>query len=137
MLTKIKLFYQIRKFYKIYGDDNFIKSISDMTADNLHDVLFDINELQTVNSYHFGEEAYRLDAWLCKLQRQINDFCEKPKHSKKFLVVILLVSVSIFGGYTIGRQQAIRSAELYDITEEGYDISFGDEVHNYTFEEVQ
>lgn len=138
MLTKIKLFFKIRKFYKIYGDENFITSISDVTADNLHDVLFDINEALQANAYCFYEEAYEMDAWFKKLQDQINDYCDrKQRHNKKGIITVLLVAVALIGGYTIGRQQAIHSAELYDITEEGYDISFGDEVHNYTFEEVQ
>ena len=48
MLTKLYLFYQIRKFYKIFGEvlnSHFINKLSDITHDNLYDVLFDINEV--------------------------------------------------------------------------------------------
>ena len=52
----------------------------------------------------------------------------------KKLVTILLVTLSIAVGYTIGRHNTIISAELYNITEDGYDISFDDEVHSYSFD---
>lgn len=80
MLTKIKLFHQIKKFYKIYGNklnSDFVHKLSDITTDNLFDVLFDINEILKVNSYSFYDEAYELDAWLNKLQAQIINFREK------------------------------------------------------------
>ena len=54
---------------------------------------------------------------------------------KKFIVIIALVALAFVGGYTIGRQQTIRQAELLDITDTEYHINFGDEVHTYTFEE--
>ncbi len=71
MLTKIKLFYQIRKFYNIFGDEvghNFITKLSDVTTDNLYDVLFDINE--ALSEYR-GYEDLPLYVWLNKLQKQI------------------------------------------------------------------
>ena len=55
----------------------------------------------------------------------------------KKLIAIILVALTFIGGYTIGRQHTIRQAELYDIAEDGYFLNFGDEVHSYTFEEVE
>ena len=55
---------------------------------------------------------------------------------KKSITIIL--SLLIFaGGYAIGRRDAIHSAELLDVTAQEYHISFDNEVHSYTFEEVQ
>lgn len=55
----------------------------------------------------------------------------------KKLVSVILIAVALMVGYTIGRQQTIHQAELYEITEDGYYLNFGDEVHSYTFEEVE
>lgn len=139
MLTKIKLFHQIKKFYKIYGEklgSDFIHKLSDITTDNLYDVLFDINEILEVNSYSFYDEAYDLDAWLNKLSTQIQNFREGKKHryNKSIIITSILVALALTIGYTIGRHNTIHSAELHNITSEGYDISFGNEVHNYTFD---
>jgi hypothetical protein len=54
---------------------------------------------------------------------------------KKTIAIIALVVLAFVGGYTIGRQQTIRQAELLEITNTEYYINFGDEVHIYTFEE--
>lgn len=80
MLKKIHLFHQIKKFYKTYGEvvnSNFINKLSDITNDNLFDVLFDINEVLEANALCFYEEAYALDTWLNKLQTQIINFRER------------------------------------------------------------
>ena len=53
---------------------------------------------------------------------------------KKTIAIIALVALALVGGYTIGRQQTIRQAELLDVTDTEYHINFGDEVHTYTFE---
>ena len=76
MLKKIQLFPKIRKFYKIFGSEigsNFIIKLSDITKDNLSDVLFDINEILKANSTCFCEEAYELDIWLNKLNAKISE----------------------------------------------------------------
>ena len=87
MLTKIILFCQIRKFYKIFGDevgDNFIAKMSDITNDNLNDVLFDINEV-------YYEDANPMTAWLDKLRAKIYNYLEKPKFPTADFVVLLAV----------------------------------------------
>ncbi len=135
MLKKIRLFHQIRKFYKTYGSElgsNFITKVSDITADNLYDVLFDINEVLEA----YADCFYETDVWLNKLKAQINDFRE-PKYNPNSSVAItaVIVAITLLGGYTIGRYHAIRQAELLESTESEYHIGFGDEVHVYTFED--
>ena len=76
MLKKIYLFHKIRKFYSIYGSEvgaNFIKHLSDMTADNVHDVLFDLNEV--LDAYEYGcYEEDEMYIWLDRLKKQIITF---------------------------------------------------------------
>lgn len=72
MLTKIRLFFQIRKFYKIFGfavGESFITKLSDMTADNVYDVLFDLNEV-------LDDYDDEMTDWLNKLQCQIINYKE-------------------------------------------------------------
>lgn len=52
----------------------------------------------------------------------------------KTFIAIILVALALVGGYAIGGQQTIKQAELYSVTEDGYYIGFGDEVHAYIFE---
>lgn len=145
MLNKIKLFYQIKKFYKIYGEElgsDFIDDLSDITDDNLWSVQFDINEVLDAYKYCFYEKAYEIDGWLRKLDKDIQNFREGNntnilKHSKSIIFTSVVALITTVGGYTIGKNHTIKSAELHNITSEGYDISYGDEVHNYTFEEVK
>ena len=136
-MSKIKLYFSIKKFYNTFAEEvgsNFITKLSDMTDDNVMSVIFDINEVLEANANCFCEEVYEMDAWLNKLQSQIVGYCEKPQHNYKTAIAITLVAVSMVCGYTIGRQHTIRQAELYDITEDGYYINFGNEVHSYTME---
>lgn len=88
MLKKIKLFHQIKKFYKLFGEElgsDFIHHLADLTTDNLSDVLFDINEMLTANTYCWNAEAYTLDAWLNKLRIQVENFRKsKTKQYKGF-----------------------------------------------------
>jgi hypothetical protein len=135
MLKKIYLFHQIRQFYKTYGSElgsNFIHKVSDITNDNLFDVLFDINEVLEAYADCFCET----DVWLNKLKAQINDFRE-PKHKPNSSVAITaaIVAITLLGGYTIGRYHTIRQAELLESTESEYHIGYGNEVHVYTFED--
>lgn len=72
-MNKLLLYFSIKKFYKIFGEEvgaNFITKLSDMTTDNVMSVTFDINEVLTANANCFYEEAYALDAWLTKLERR-------------------------------------------------------------------
>ena len=50
-------------------------------------------------------------------------------------VITIVLTLLIFAvGYTIGRYDAIYSAELLDVTAQEYYISFDEEVHAYVFE---
>lgn len=101
MLTKIRLFVQIRKFYKLFGAEvgsSFINKLSDVTTDNVYDVLFDINEIRGVCE----------DAWLDKLQNQILHFCSKlpkiqtPKEYDYTAIFVLLAVATLVGGFIFG-----------------------------------
>lgn len=105
MLTKIKLFYQIKKFYKIYGEDNFINSLSDMTSDNLYDVLFDINEALEANSTCFCSEAYDLDIWLNNLYDNIESF--RNAKSKVLTNLLTIISVALILWFAISTVEVI------------------------------
>ena len=97
MLTKINLFFQIRKFYKTFGTEvgaNFITKLSDITSDNLYDVLFDINEVLETNATCFCEDAYETDIWLKNLEAKINNF-RNPK-PKSILKKVLLAIVCVY-----------------------------------------
>ena len=96
MLTKIHLFMQIRKFYKLFGSEvgaSFINKLSDVTTDNVYDVLFDINEIREVCE----------DPWIDQLQNQILHFCSRlpkiQKHDYTVAVFILLAVATFVGGF--------------------------------------
>lgn len=79
MLTKIRLFHRIRKFYKTFGYTNFTAKLSDMTKDNLTDVLFDINEVL----------EWEDDEWLVDLYNDIQTYIEaKPSIILNILLII-------------------------------------------------
>lgn len=78
MLNKIILFFQIRKFYKLFGSEvgnSFINKVSDMTADNVHDVIFDVDQICCY--YELEYDEYKMTAWLYSLRRKVINFCCK------------------------------------------------------------
>ena len=85
--------------------------------------------------YHIFGEAIGVHTKI----RNLND--EAPKHNYKPLLkaiaIILAISTALILGLHIGRAYTIRQAELLETTNDTYFISFGDEVHEYTFEEVR
>ena len=56
---------------------------------------------------------------------------------KTIIKAIALTLVALVIGFYIGRNSTIKQAELLEITNDTYYISFGDEVHEYTFEQVR
>lgn len=56
---------------------------------------------------------------------------------KTFIKTILIMLITLAVGFYVGRSYTIRQAELLETTNDTYYISFGDEVHEYTFEEVR
>lgn len=54
----------------------------------------------------------------------------------KKLILALAIILALVGGFIIGRQYTIRTAELLESTDTEYHISFGDEVHSYTVDLV-
>ena len=56
---------------------------------------------------------------------------------KALAKAMALILVALALGFYVGRSYTIRQAELLETTNDTYFISFGDEVHEYTFEEVK
>lgn len=70
-MKNLLLYIRIRKFYKIYGDilgSDFINKLSDMTYDNLYDVLFDLNEILEGYDDHTEHWLYKLYA---RIEREL------------------------------------------------------------------
>ena len=65
------------------------------------------------------------------------DFLHSYKLLLKATAIILVIATALAFGINIGRSYTIRQAELLETTNDTYFISFGDEVHEYTFEEVR
>ena len=96
MLNKIHLFHKIQKFYKIFGMTNFIHRPSDMTSDNLFDVMYDINEVLDESKYIFNEETYEQDVWLNKLLGDIETMRECMTKRSNLLKCIILGAIIIY-----------------------------------------
>lgn len=113
MLTKIKLYYKINKFYDIFGEyigSNFINKLSDITKDNLYDVLFDLNEVLTV----YEEDPNSMTVWLKTLYTQIINFCERKFSIKKILTTTLMILLAIYLGWTVLSVAEILTKNLSD-----------------------
>ena len=94
MLTKIKLFNKINRFYSIFHTevgDNFIHSLFDMTNDNLYDVLFDINEAIKAQEWGFYQDTNKHTAWLKSLYHDIEEY----RKTRTPWLVKLLATLSI------------------------------------------
>ena len=100
MLNKIKLFYKIRKFYKIFGSEigaNFITKLSEMTKENVNDVIFDINEALEGYDDHKDEMA----KWLRRLRRSIKNYRE-PRHiTAGDIVGVISFALLLWGALSI------------------------------------
>ena len=75
-MLKIKLAYDINRFYKIFAEvlDRvpFHTKVRDLKAEGfLLDVQFDVREVLEAYANCFYEEAYKMDAWLTRLDRNI------------------------------------------------------------------
>lgn len=55
---------------------------------------------------------------------------------KTLIKAVALILVALVVGFYVGRGYTIKQAELLEVSNEGYFINFGDEVHEYIFEEV-
>lgn len=146
MLNKIMLCHNINKFYHIFGEaigvtptHTKLRDLND--TDFLLGVQFDIKEALEAYKYGFGKEEYETYAWLNKIYEQIATLREAPKHNYKPLLTVtaitLVIAAALVLGLHMGRSYTIRQAELLETNNDTYYISFGDEVHEYTFEEVR
>lgn len=77
MLQTLKLFHDIKRFYKIFGDeissDPHIKLRDLKSHDFLLGVKFDIYEALGFSAYTFNEPTYSMDIWLTKIINHINN----------------------------------------------------------------
>lgn len=145
MLNKIMLCHNINKFYHIFGETLDIKPcrthIRDLNdTDFLLGVQFDIKEALEGYEDCFDEDAYETYAWLNNMYKQITTLRETEHNYKPLLnatAITLAIITALIVGLNIGRSYTIRQAELIETNNDTYFISFGDEVHEYTFEEVK
>lgn len=143
IINKVWLCHNINKFYHIFGETigvvpTHTKLRGLNNTDFLLGVQFDIMEVLETYKYGFSEEEYSTYAWLNKMYEQIATLREAPKHNyKPSLKATLAIATALILGLHIGRAYTIRQAELLETTNNTYYISFGDEVHEYTFEEVR
>ena len=133
-MVKLILAHKIDKFYHIFAEPlgvahTHTKLRDFKDTDFLLGVEFDI--IEVVETY--DNDAYGMSRWLKKLYEQIETIREayKPKY-KTLIAVILAIAV----GFIIGRAYTIRQAELLKTTDTEYFINFGNEIHQYTYEEV-
>lgn len=59
---------------------------------------------------------------------------KSPKHS---YAVVFAIVIALILGICIGRYHTIYQAQLVEITDDSYYINFGNEVHQYIYEEVR
>lgn len=51
---------------------------------------------------------------------------------KKIVSAIIIIAMFV-AGFAVGKQTTIQSAELYEVTDDGYSISFDEEIHDYIY----
>ena len=133
-MVKLILAHKIDKFYHTFAEalntshtHTKLRDLKD--TDYLLGVQFDI--LEALEAY--DDSQFGMSRWLKKLYEQIETVREahKPKY-KTLIAVILAIAV----GFIIGRAYTIRQAELLKTTDTEYFINFGNEIHQYTYEEV-
>lgn len=146
IINKMWICHNINKFYHIFGEAIGVTptrtKLRDLTdTDFLLGVQFDIMEALEAYKHSFSEEEYSTYAWLNKIYEQIATLREAPEHNYKPLLkvtaIILVIAAALVLGLHMGRSYTIRQAELLETNNNTYYISFGDEVHEYTFEEVR
>ena len=73
MLNKLLLFLRIKRFYNIFGSEigtSHITKFSEMTVDNVRDVIFDINEVL------LDDPDDENTTWLYTLKFKIINYCD-------------------------------------------------------------
>lgn len=142
MLNKIMLCHNINKFYHIFGEaigvtptHTKLRDLND--TDFLLGVQFDIKEALEAYKYGFGKEEYETYAWLNKMITTLRETKHNNKSLLKAAAIVIVMIITLIVGLNIGRSYTIRQAELLETNNDTYFISFGDEVHEYTFEEVK
>lgn len=135
-----KLFKQIKTFYKKYDTQHFF---DDEKVTFTKDDMYDLNALMSAyESVWFTLEDYddhKVCKFLTNLYSELGDYidylpyAQKPKHNTiiKTATLILIMGVIFMLGTYIGKQHTIKSAQLHSITEDGYELQFGNDIHFY------
>lgn len=112
-ITKLHLKWQIKKFYKIFGEclgSNFINKLSDITTDNLNDVLFDLNEVLET----YDDDTDPMTTWLNNLYTMILNYCDRKLDIKKIVITILKVLLVAYLGWVTFSLADILTKNLSD-----------------------
>lgn len=102
-----KLFSNIKRFYEIFGEElgaNPCPRLSKMTADNLYDVQFDINE--ALEAYE-GLGIDEMETWLNQLNAQITTYRERAKGNCVVVAIALFVVLVVAVGCNIQREPKV------------------------------
>lgn len=99
MFTKLKLYFNIKRFYTTFGDE--FGPNSAMTNDNLFDVMYDINEALEANSGVWCDEAIETDKWLNKLYEDIDTYRETPQHNFHWDTTLFTVGIILAIAFAI------------------------------------
>ena len=113
MLNKIKLTYNINKFYQAIGVVPTHTKLRDLNnTDFLLGVQFDIMEVLEAYKYGFSEEEYSTYAWLNKM---IATLRESPKHNHKSLLKATAITLVIATVLAVGLHIGIRQVKPTEV----------------------
>lgn len=108
MLNKLLLTHKINKFYKIFGTELGVVPTHINTKDHnfLLGVQYDV--LEAIESYD-GDDQFGTTSWLKRLDTDIRNVLETPKHNHKPLLKVTTITIAIVTalalGFHIGRSQ--------------------------------
>lgn len=138
-----KLFKQIKTFYKKYDTQHLFEN---------NKVTFTKKDMYNLNSLMSAYESvwftlqdyedHKTCKFLTNLYGELSDYIDylpyiqNPKHHTmknlfKTTALILIMGAIFMLGIHIGRQYTIHNAQLYNITENGYELQFGNDIHYY------
>ena len=116
MLNKIKLTYNINKFYQAISVVPTHTKLRDLNnTDFLLGVQFDIMEALEAYKYGFSEEEYSTYAWLNKMYDQIATLRESPKHNHKSLLKATAITLVIATVLAVGLHIGIRQVKPTEV----------------------
>jgi len=131
-----KLYKNIKKFYQYY---DLSKSKVTFTKADMydHDALMTAYEAmwRTLDYYDHPTTCKFLTNLYDELGDYLHHIPAQPKYTYKPFIKtasVILAAITIFTiGMHIGRQHTIRNVQLHSITENGYELQFGNDIHYY------